>query len=461
MYMYIILLVILIILAVISFFANKKDIMSPSFISCVAYILCNICSILGRFTWNNVIISWKLIGIITLGLLAFIIGEVIVRKIYNKKIKEQEKITEEEIIRIKKWKIIFSIIFIVIEILLMFFEIRRIALAAGFGENNIFKMFSYYRNKSQLFSTELVNKGLEINFIVSQINKLCNVLGVIYIYMCVKNIINRDKIKNNIIYIIPIILCCVLALMTGSRTQVIKYVIAFFMIGFILYSKKSSLKIFLKKMLIICTSLIVIILPLFYVTLPLLGRKQDKGFFTYITFYLGTSIPSFENYLNNPPAKNEQFGEETLRGINSLLNKVGIIDKVTPVSREWTHFPGSNHSNVYTAFRRYVQDFGITGVIICQLLFGMTFSFIYLLARNKKNGIWLIFYGIYSYMLIDQVRDELFFTTFVHINLIINMVLVILSYLLLTKFEFSDLPIYKDKLKELLKIERKKDANQE
>lgn len=461
MYMYIILLVILIILAIISFFANNKDIMAPSFISCIAYILCNVCAILGLFTWNNVTISWKLIGIITLGLVAFIIGEVIVRKIYNKKIKKEEKITEEDIIKIKKWKIILSIVLIVIEIILMFFEIRRIALAAGFNNNNILKMFSFYRNKSQLFSTELVKKGLKINIIVSQINKLCNVLGIIYIYVFLKNVINKDKIKTNIIYTIPIILCCILALMTGSRTQIIKYVIATFIIGFILYSKKNSLKTLLKKVLIIGTCLIVIVLPLFYITLPLLGREQDKGFFTYITFYLGTSIPSFENYLNKPPAKSEQFGEETLRGINSLLNKIGVIDKVTPVSREWTHFPGSNHSNVYTAFRRYMQDFGIAGVIICQFLFGMTFTFIYLVARDKKNGIWLIFYGIYSYMLIDQVRDELFFTTFVHINLFINMILVVLAYWALTKFEIKDIPIYKDKLKRLLKIERKKNANQE
>ena len=88
------------------------------------------------------------------------------------------------------------------------------------------------------------------------------------------------------------------------------------------------------------------------------------------------------------------------------------------------------------------------------------FSIIYLYAKNKENGIWLIFYGMYSYMLIDQVRDELFFTTFVHINIFINMFFILVLYWILTKFEFKDLPQYKIKLMNLLKNERKKNANE-
>lgn len=459
MQMYIILLMILIILALISFLLNKKDITSPSFISCVAYILCTLCSMLGCFSWNNITISWKLIGIVVVGLFSFIIGEIIVRKVYAKNRKDDTQINND-IIKIEKWKIIFSIFIIIIEIVLMFLEIKRIAVSAGFDENNnILKMFSFYRNKSQLFSTELVNNGLKINFIVSQINKLCNVLGMVYIYVFLKNIINKDRIKNNVIYVVPVLLSCILALMSGSRTQIIKYVVATFMMGFILYNQKSSFRKLFKRLITISSCLIIIILPLFYVTLPLLGREQDKDFFTYITFYLGASIPSFENYLNNPPPKGELFGEESLRGINSFLNKIGIIDKNTPVSREWTNFPGRNHSNVYTAFRRYMQDFGITGVIICQFLFGVTFSFFYLLAKSDRKGIWLIFYGLYSYMLIDQVRDELFFTTFVHINLFINIILIFFVYFGIVKFKIKDISIYKNKVKKMFEIERKKNAN--
>ena len=106
-----------------------------------------------------------------------------------------------------------------------------------------------------------------------------------------------------------------------------------------------------------------------------------------------------------------------------------------------------------------MQDFGVIGVIICQFLFGVTFSFFYLLAKNDGKGIWLIFFGVYSYMLIDQVRDELFFTTFVHINLFINIVLIFMVYFGIVEFKIEDIPIYKDKLKKLFKIERNKNAN--
>ena len=62
----------------------RKILRPPSFVSCVAYILCTICAMLGLFSWNNVTISWNLIGIVVFGLLSFIIGEIIVRKIYAK-----------------------------------------------------------------------------------------------------------------------------------------------------------------------------------------------------------------------------------------------------------------------------------------------------------------------------------------------------------------------------------------
>ena len=81
--MYVVLLGVLIILAIISFFVNQKDVLSPSFISCVAYMLCDICAIIGKLSWNNIVISWKVIGIMMIGLLAFICAEFIVRKIYN------------------------------------------------------------------------------------------------------------------------------------------------------------------------------------------------------------------------------------------------------------------------------------------------------------------------------------------------------------------------------------------
>ena len=339
--MYFVLLIILILLSIFVFFLNKKDLLSPSLISCLVYIFCTIFAIFGQDTWNNIDISWKLIGIVTVGLTSFCFGEFVIRKILknnnNSVIKKDDNHLEP--VHIEKWKVILAIAFIVVEILLLFFEIKRISQVMGFNDSNFLKMFAFYREKSQLFSTEMIEKNISINIIVSQFNKLCSVLGVTFIFILIRNIINKDNIKNNIIYSIPVILCLILSVMTGSRSQIIKYIIATIIISFILYSKRSNFKDILKKMIIIFIVGIITILPIFYITLPLFGRKQDKDFVGYISFYLGCSIPSFERYLENPPQKDSQFGSESLRGINSLLYKTGIIKNMDKISREWTVFP--------------------------------------------------------------------------------------------------------------------------
>ena len=95
-----------------------------------------------------------------------------------------------------------------------------------------------------------------------------------------------------------------------------------------------------------------------------------------------------------------------------------------------------------------MQDFGLIGVIVCQMIFGITFTVIYL--QSKKRPIILIFYGLYSFVLIDQIRDELFFTTFVHINIIINLIIIWISYWFLTEFKYENLDEYKNNIKRLI-----------
>ena len=43
--------------------------------------------------------------------------------------------------------------------------------------------------------------------------------------------------------------------------------------------------------------------------------------------------------------------------------------------------------------------------------------------RNKKTSLSIIFYAMCSYMIIDQVRDEYLFSTFVHINTLFKFII--------------------------------------
>jgi len=128
--------------------------------------------------------------------------------------------------------------------------------------------------------------------------------------------------------------------------------------------------------------LILIILIGFCLILPLSGRKLNTNIISYLSYYFGISLPSLDMYLDNEIAKPEFFGEETLRGIQTVLYKLNISDYIQPVSKEWLTFETKDnqiyHSNIFTSAKRYYHDFGWAGIIGCQMIFGFVFSYLYL-----------------------------------------------------------------------------------
>lgn len=465
MSMYIILLVILSTLAVIGYFVFEKDILSPTIITILIYLFSTFLAWIGYFSWNTVNISIKLVLIIITGIISFGVGEFTYRKLKKKKAgldKEKDKeiyAYNKKQIDLKIWKKILLLTFVILTTFLMFSEMKRICVESGYEVAAFGEVLSTYRKISPLFSTELLKSNNTINVFVSQMKKVCDVICIIITFIILNNIINNNWkkkniikfLKRNIIYFLIIVSCYVLSLLTTGRAQLMKYLIAAFFIYILLNYKKNQGKDLLKKFLIVAASMVVVCVTVFYFMLPILGRETKTNFKDYISFYFGCSVPSFQLYLDNPPEKDGHFGSESLYGIQSFLYKINVSDYVNPISREWvkiSHFK----SNVYTGYRRYFNDFGILGVIICSFIFGFTISHIYINAKKKNDFRYLIFFAFYSYILIDQVRDELFFTRFIHINTIIHSILILLISWGLFEFEFNKIPLYKDMI--IKKIKR-------
>lgn len=447
--MYFILFILILIVLLVSYNLFGKEFISPTVISSAMYGMATICAIVGMTSWNNQSISGQLIIYIILALISFGMGEFVGRKT-NKNIEKEEQNLKN--INVDKWKIVVIMLFIAITILLMFLEIKKIANNLGYIGNNVSKMISTYRKSSSLFNENAQKEGITINFFVNQMKKICDMLCIIILYVAINNFFTRENIKKyikkNISLLIVVLLCFTLSLLTSGRAQLMKYIVAALMIYAILLMRKLKLKDFTRKILKVGSIVAIIAVAVFYTIMPLLGRKTDKKFANYITFYLGSSIPSFQRYLQNPPEKDRHFGSETLYGVQNILNKLKISNYTNKISREWTTFIDEEtnqkyKSNIYTAVRRYVNDYGIAGVIICPFVFGFCFYKLYEWAKNKKNCRYLIFYAYYSYMLLDQIRDELFFTRFLNINTIINVILVIVLTWIMFSFEFKNIPEYK------------------
>jgi len=449
---YLILLLILIGISIL-LYKLHNDILSPAFIYTCSMTVCVISAMIGLIFWNNVSsLKFETLAIIILSVISFAIGEICARKLIKfngeKKCIEDNNEKNNKFYNIALWKNIAQIAFVLLTIILLYNEVKRIAIIAGYVDGGIGVMIGKFRELSTLYTTDLVEKGQNINFIVSQMRKVCEVLCYINIFFLVSNIVNK-KIKNvaNIPYLIIITLCLVLSLLTAGRMQILIYFVSAVFIFTILKLREYTVKEFIKKYAKIFVILILIILIGFCLILPLSGRKLNTNIISYLSYYFGISLPSLDMYLDNEIAKPEFFGEETLRGIQTVLYKLNISDYIQPVSKEWLTFETKDnqiyHSNIFTSAKRYYHDFGWAGIIGCQMIFGFVFSYLYLLIKKKNSSIILIFVSMYYYIVIDQIRDELFFSDFVHINTIFKFIMLFIIFYILI-LEFKNIKIEKE-----------------
>ena len=398
-YIYLIIILSILLLYV---YINEKDIFSPIFLSLLALLGAFTLAFIGTFTWNTQKeMSMQLVLIFLIGILSFTIGAQIAQKMSIKK-KLNKNIKNKEI-KIDKWKVIMSSIFIISTIVLMILEIKRICSYFGYSSNNISKLLSYYRSKSILYSNEISTKTADINFIIKQMHKTSVVIGVLFIYAFCNNFFMN---KKNYYLVLPIVLSMIESLLTSGRSLFMKLIIIFLLC--FLYFKIKKDKQINKKTIIYGAISIISILLIFYIMLPLLGRSTNISFIKYITFYFSCGIPSFDLFLTKIPEHAGYIGEETFTGLYLLLNKFHIVSFTRVSSYGWETI-GGMHSNIYTSLKAYYYDFGYIGVCILQLLFGFLSTIYYNFSKSNKNIIFLVIYFYYIYIFIEQIRAEQFY----------------------------------------------------
>lgn len=401
----------------------KNDIGSPTVLSCLIYALSSFGAFLAqkKDSWNFQELHLNTFFIIILGILFFGIGEFLARKLIFKN--KKEKINKGDYIynkiRIKPEKLIFCFLFILLTIILIYLNMKKIINVSG-----LINLINSYRMASEIFNENALAEGIKINTIVMQMFHACEILSLCFIYVVTKNFFAKDKIKNNLIYIIMIIMCLFSTFLLGGRSGFIRFVVEVFMMWFLLYSRKNTMNI--KKFFFVSLKIIIIVLPLFYFILPLLGRNSTTNMYDYLTFYIGCPIPSLDIMLQSEAIKPEYFGQYTLKGIQLLMSKIGLMSDFSQYSSNWISFAPGLASNVFTSMYSPLVDFGIKGLLICQFLFGFIFSKMYIWAKKYMNYKYLLFYIFTVNLIFDQFRTEKLFGVFIHYNTIIYLVMLLI-----------------------------------
>lgn len=434
--LYILLSCLLLLMAIVFYRFFNREIVSPTIITCLIFFV----SVLGAFlgtsegSWNNIFnLHWNTVCYILLGVFCFGIGELLARrvKVYiHKRSVKQKNNDSGKIIHIDFLKNFIIIIFVLVTMVLLYMNLRTIT-----GGNSLSQIISGYKSSSILYNENALEEGATINSMVLNMLRFCEITCVVYIYIIVKNLFLKDKLRNNILPAVIILLISFLSMMVGGRAILLKFFVAGFIIWSIMYIRNKHLSV--RKFFKIGIKLIIVFVPICYFVLPLLGGNNSTNIIDYVSFYLGSQIPSFDIFLNNPIIKSEHFGQMTLKGIQMFLSKFGIIDYWSAYQKDWIYFTPTLYTNTFTEFKPFLQDFGIIGLIVFPIIFGFVFSKLYLAAKENSNCRYIIFFAFFASLLIDQARIEVFFNTFISTRTIIYLICMIF----VTWFLFGSKPI--------------------
>lgn len=428
---YILLFCILVVIAIVSYFIFDRDVLSITFISSAVYALSTLAAYISyklENSWNYVELDKNTAIYVIVGMICVAVGEGIVRFFQKKKKlnnEEKEEHNRIELIRVSNIKILICTAFVMLSFVLIYANMAKITGTTGFS-----KVINAYKVNSAMYNE---GNAKSVGFIYIQMYRVSIVIGMIFLYIYINNMLFNKKLKYNFRFIIPIFMSCVLSMLLGGRSAVMKFIVAGMIFSVIIYEKKK--KIHLMKFVGLGIMLLLIILPLFYGLLGIIGQSTKNSFANYMTFYLGSPLPCFNEYLENSnqqKVEQKHFGENTFIGIQQILYKFHIINYYNIYQDEWVNFGNGLKSNVFTGIKTYLEDFGIMGVIVFQTLFGIVFSYLYLKARNG-NYKFLIFYGLIALNVIDQFRSEKIFSSLIRIDTIVY----IFSIIFLTWFLFN------------------------
>lgn len=395
--------IILFLLSVISFLRSNKDFLNPSFIYSICLTGC--CSLAALYTnkWNLPMHFNTAVILISMSILFLVGGRI------------AEYCGLNRVTLLKRQPIVFNGFFIDSLAWLFFVLVLTFSLYLSYSE---FISLAHQVTGATEIKNMLgpVINGLthhDISFSRWHAYRLRFATCIAYIsVLAVWLNIMTHQYKEVLKWGCFILLYVPFMILTGGRQQFM-YLILYAMISFFLvYRKKSNILHSVGKEFAIIGAAIVIFL-LCFLGIGVINGKIGVGtsFINVLVHYAGTNISAFDVYVNEMIVPDSQYiGTTTLDPIYGFLYNHGFdVPQFFQYIPLFTAF-GPITTNVYTAFYRYIHDFGYLGCALIMFLLGFFYTLFYeqLYRDGLKNWMILIYASI-SYPIFLIGREERFF----------------------------------------------------
>ena len=224
----------------------------------------------------------------------------------------------------------------------------------------------------------------------------------------------RERIKSYNWIFFQFLFYSVCVVLSTDRNKIIRFVIYFLVLWILFEFEKNKENINKANKTIFVRSLFVVIsvVLLFFWLGKMKNSSSDFG--RTIGIYGGSGIYNYNLFLLRE--QEYQFGESTFLLLCNTLKSFGLIGGEAAeeiIVDDFVIFRSYNgfiyHSNVYSALRRYTEDFGMIGLVVFPGFLGVFFETLYVFTKRNKYGLAWALYALMVYPVVYFVIDEQFF----------------------------------------------------
>ncbi|MGT2716198.1 O-antigen polymerase [Streptococcus respiraculi] len=388
-------------------FYKWRSLIRPNIIFLLSFILASSIIMVNQKNWDVALNNRFMIYTVT-AILSFYIGTLVIDYFNARKkslvIPESSKDSSLFIVASPS-KLLFwiTIIAMIVYVLLIF---RGIQLSTDFS----FML-------RQIYDRNVEHSGSN-TFIVNQLVKILTALANISFFQFLLDKYVVKTSKSQLLHFVVISIFLLMAAISTDRNILLRFFIYCIVLWILFFTATNKGKITRAhfRLLVKLAFYIVLAVGIFYIFGKLKGYKSD--FSRAISLYGGSGLYNFNLYLDKSLPIDYKFGLVTFRSFLGVLGRLGIESLVYKgsVFSEFIIYKSKTgfvyESNIYSAMRPFVEDFGYFGTVIFPFIMGLFFETLYSWTRKTQYMFSWIFYSLTIYPLAYFTILEQFFNRF-------------------------------------------------
>lgn len=365
----------------------KGDIISPSIVTLILFILSTACFAFSTNEWT-VVFGFKAYALFTLSFVLMILTEWAVMK---NKIRLKRSMKHKPAMMFNEFDLYIPqpfdwLLFIVLSGFAILYIYRVCRTGRSLGAESLLMAIGVNKEKG------------DFDIISRLLYNLTRMASYVYVVIFCNNVFTcREKIKKNWRSFVIIGMTLLMTFFSGQRSSSICYLAGVVVaIGISIYirggnTKNVDTKKFFKKLIIVAVA----VLAVFYLSSNIVkGTSIQRNFVSYMLYYFGSTTSLMGRIVYEPALCHTPFvgyfGEKTFNGFWKDMYSWGIVGSA-PTDRSWINMGSALYptraGNEYTFLCAPYIDFGFVGALIFVVIFYAVYAYIYYRKIRENSNI--------------------------------------------------------------------------